>query len=546
LSVIVLLGCGGAQVPPPRAGGGTVEGEAPPAGGEPASAPVASAPAAAPLVEADDQPAAPLGLAEAAWIGAAHGALHRPLLDIRRTLWFTDDPRYRDASLAVVLEIQVARDGKVQDAAFVKRSGLAFLDDAVVTLLTRLGTLPPPPAALQSDDGLTRLRWRVARQGHGCGLGEAAVVVARESLDDSLPRLVRAGKLPEAVARVRREIDAGGVPAEQAARLGRAVLAAALEELDGPGRAAAALALGQAGDPRAARVLEDLVRYRSEHTACAVQLLGALGARDAAPRLRALVTRNDGRLSVSAAAALKALGDPEAALPLVAELKASDPKRRLAALAAMAAAPHPKLHDALSAAALDSEADVRSAALRVLGALGGDAAAALLVKHARSESPPAHRAAAFEALAAMKARGRGLQTTAQDALRDRSARVRAAAFANYLRLAPAAALLEMRRALRDSDPAMLLAAVPVLADLGGGEAVAVLERILAKRSEPELKAAVAAALARVRGGRGGAAAPDTAATQRALDELAHARGAAAVTAAAKLLPVKFGCEAAKR
>jgi HEAT repeat protein len=492
------------------------------------------------MIEADDAPRALLGPAEAAWIAAAHPRLHQPLLDVRRSLRFTDDPRYSDPALAVVLELQVDREGKLRDAIFVKRSGLRYLDDAVVGLVTRLEELPPPPAALASDDGLTRLRWRVGRDSHGCGVGEAAVVVTRQSLDEVLPRLVQGGKLAEAVARVRRAIDAGGDAAEAAARLARVVLAGQLEELDGAGREVAAVALGQAGDPQAVRVLTDLVRYRSKQAACALRLLGDLGAKDAVPLLRELVKRNDGKLSALAAGTLGKLGDPGAVLALLPELKSGEVRRRVAALEAMAASPTERLIEAASAAALDPEAEVRAAALKLLGAIGTDAAAKLLVRHARSESPAAHRVAAFEALAAMKAKGRGVQNAAQDSLRDRSPQVRAAAFANYLRVAPAAALLEMRRAFRDSNPAMLLAAVPVLAQLGGKEARAVLDRIAQTRSEPELKAAVAAALVRLEGG-GAATRPDAAAVQRTLDELAHARGQAVISAAAKLMPVKHAC-----
>lgn len=381
-------------------------------------------------------PRADEGGLEAEWIGAVHDLIHgaRAIDLVRGDLRASATPG--GAPREVRLEIRVEPDGRIDDVVLHAGSGVDAADERARSVFTRLAALPAPDPALHSDDGLTRLRWRLAPDQQGCGEADARVVRVLDPTDETLARLLRAGRHAEAAARLLGEIDLGALPETQARRLAREVLAVAAEADADPGlRSAALFALARAGDRRAVPALRRLVRAAAPETGCAAGLLAELRARAAIPDLEAALRRNDPTSNVALAVALKSLGNPEAATALLPALRDPRPAARLAALRAMAAVPSTTQTGGVVPLLADPVPMVRLTAVRLLGVIGGTAAAASLVRHAGHPSAR-DRAAAVRALGAARSRGSAARWAIEAALNDDSQVVRTAATGALARIAP--------------------------------------------------------------------------------------------------------------
>ena len=511
-------------------------------------------------LEIDRSPRAGLGEIEAEWIAAVHETIHgsRAIDQVRGGLRVASPA---DGSpLQVLVEILVEPDGRIEDVRLRQATADDVVDQRARSIFARLIALPAPPPALQSDDGLTRLHWRLAREQRGCGEADARVVRLLDPRDEALARLIRHGRHAEAAARLLAEIDRGAVPETQARRLARQILlVAAAGDADPGARLSALLAVARAGDRRAIPALRRLLRAGTNDAACAAGLLADLGATEAIGDLEAALRRNDPATNAPLVMALRALGKPEAATILLPALRDPRPAARLAALHAMAAVPSTTQTGGVVALLADPVPKVRVAAVRVLGIIGGTAAAASLVRHT-GHARPQDRAAALHALGVSRHRGPAARWAAAAALNDGSLEVRAAALATLVRIDPDAAMAEINRAFKESTPAKLLATAPVLGEVGGAAARSVLERILRVRREPALRAAASAALGRItaelartprariaRGARAAApaAAPersaDQAAARVALLEIAAANRPQRLVLAARQLPVRHSC-----
>ncbi|MBI5482196.1 MAG: TonB family protein [Deltaproteobacteria bacterium] len=511
------------------------------------------------LVEVDRAARAALGAVEADWIDGVHEQIHAPWsLDVVPGL-LGGDPRLHAPEIQVRLEITVEPDGRIDDVTLLERSQVTYLDERARATFANLGSLPPPPLALHSDDGLTRLHWRLARDSRGCGAGEARVRRVLDPLDAALTRLVRSGRVGEAATRLADEIEGGADPDTQVRRLAREILYSAAEtHTDMGARAAAVLALGRSGDRRAVPLLARLLRFANRDSACAAGLLADLDARETIPTLEAALRRNHPATNAQVALALKSLGRPEAASLLAPALRDRHPEARLAALQAMAAVPSTTQTGAVVALLADPFVEVRLAAIRLLGDIGGAAAAASLVRHL-AQPNPAERAAALDALGRAGQHGAAVRWATVAALHDDSVEVRAAAMAALVRVAPDGAMNEIYRGFKESSPAVLLAAAPALGEVGGPDARDVLTKILRVRQDPRLRAAAAAALEHhnetprakrrvvrapelvvaVSAGRG----LDAVAARSALDALTAAHAERRIALAARQLPLRHACTA---
>jgi hypothetical protein len=442
-----------------------------------------------------DPPRSPRGGDEAGWIAAVHDVIHGArAIDLVR-----GDLREAGAPRRVGLEIRVEPDGRIEDVVIAEPSAVESADDRARAIFTRVGALPAPPAPLHSDDGVTRLRWRLAPEQRGCGEEDARVVRVLDPTDETLARLLRAGRHAEAATRLLGEIDRGALPETQARRLAREVLAVAAEsDADASARTAALLALARAGDRRAVPGLLLLLRVAAPEAACAAALLAALRAREAIPDLEAALRRNDPATNVPLALALRALGNPEAATVLLPALRDPRPDARLAALRAMAALPSTAQTGGVAALLADRLPAVRHQAARVLGLIGGSGAAASLVHHAAHASA-ADRAAAVRALGVARSGGPAARWAIEAALRDHAPEVRAAARAAFARITPTG----------DGRP---------LAQRASGAGVGA----PASRAAPERSA-------------------DQASARAALLEIAAARGPQRLQLAARQLPARHAC-----
>ncbi|MDQ3367633.1 MAG: TonB C-terminal domain-containing protein, partial [Myxococcota bacterium] len=135
-------------------------------------------------------------------------------------------------TLASVVELAVQRDGTLADVRLVTGSGTGDFDVAVFDVLADV-TLPPPPAALESDDELVHLRWQFARDRRQAGPATAQVVLVELPLLVTVERALAQDQLERAARRVVRSRADDPDRLVAAERVMIAVLRAALASSDG-------------------------------------------------------------------------------------------------------------------------------------------------------------------------------------------------------------------------------------------------------------------------------------------------------------------------
>jgi HEAT repeat protein len=215
---------------------------------------------------------------------------------------------------------------------------------------------------------------------------------------------------------------------------------------------------------RDARVVAELRAVAGSGSASdrrlAADLLGRLGAHDAAPELHRLATDPDPRVRLAALGSLKALRDGGSSPPRpgAARRVPGGPPATLPAI----------VPESIAAKVLeDEDADVRAAgvALFATEALGHPDLAALVLR--LGDDPDAEvRAELAVALAGREPAGRGLEIVGR-LLDAETARERTAGLGALTRIGPPAAGLLSQRLLGDADPSVRAAAVTALAATTG-------------------------------------------------------------------------------
>ncbi|MBK8481590.1 MAG: HEAT repeat domain-containing protein [Proteobacteria bacterium] len=435
-------------------------------------------------VQRDDRPLVQLGAAEAlVKLGRPEGT---PAL---RRLAQQPDPALRLMAAQVLTGLGDAlgpstlraslRDATPSTRALVARGLAAWTAPGAVAALATLLRDGSPLVRTAAAEALARLfaarpqvlvrrgqQWVQAALERGdWAMRYAALDVARE-LDPELAAELLGWALQHGDAGLRsvaaRRLGELRPPAAKAS----ALLHAALEDRAVEVRAAAALALAEAGDAAVAPVLSALTR---DH---------------------------DPQIALSAAAQLWRAGDGSHAAALVAAARATDARVRKAAISALARLPRPEARALIVAALGDRSADVRYAAALALAGKGARPDALRELRRALS-SRHGDPLAIVRALARA---GDDPQGLLGPLARDRAAGRRAAAQrAAAELLSPAAALALLRRGAQDSDAEVRRASAHGLLRLASStpRAAAAL-RQLAGDPDPAVRVLAALALARTR------------------------------------------------
>lgn len=472
-------------------------------------------------------------------VGASYLAMVYPPL---RDAWgaFLEDCRLRlppdhalnQPSLEATAELTVDADGQLVAVTLLRASGNADFDATVQEIAGGAGPFPAPPADVRSDDGRVYLTWLFARDRRQAGVATAALRRIEWPLPRAVPALLDAGELAEAARRLARA-SAGAAGAEQAeiAALTARVLVAALREalaaedpeiqrvaIDGV-IAAAAAGAGEALRPlaRELRAIGDGA-VELPLRGAALAALGAIGDRDAAPLLLAILDKDQGHnveLSGAAARALVALGQgAEVATRLRGWLASGERARLGGALWALARAAVPGLEAEVGKLVTHKDVAIRAAACAALGArltAGGDATAWKALRKGLDDRDAQVRAACAAGAADAAAAGvksRPAYWRLVELLRDKDERVRAGAVRAALLLEPVKVTQELTPLNKEKSAAVLAALAtglgarpgavePRLLKLAGHGDVGVRAaavRALAARADAPSRAAAAAAI----------------------------------------------------
>lgn len=180
------------------------------------------------------------------YIRAVHGRLHgRWTEDFVKVVAATRpaDHALNNTSRKVVLTLSIRWDGTVAELAVKKTSGSPEFDRAALDVTRKAAPFPLPSQEVLSDDSYAHLEWTFARDHRACA-ADARLWRVDDPLDISLPRLLMANKVAEALRRVSESSkDTGDVGLDRFARLylGRTAPDPVLN-------VAASLALADAGD----------------------------------------------------------------------------------------------------------------------------------------------------------------------------------------------------------------------------------------------------------------------------------------------------------
>lgn len=237
-------------------------------------------------------------------------------------------------------------------------------------------------------------------------------------------------------------------------------------------RRAAVTALARIRDSRAVPALIDVLRD-PELLPLVAGALGGIADPRAFDPLVELLGHEVAAVRQAAIAALLALRHPESERRVLALLDDPDPRRReAAAKLAPRLAPHTGV-EPLRRACVDAIESVRRAAVTALARLDDPRALPIVLDTFRDGAPPV-RAAAARALADVRSTSPGIALALLDGLGDPDAWVRyfaARALGHRRAVGAVAALARLIR--EDPAPHVSIAAAEALADIGGGDALAV-------------------------------------------------------------------------
>ncbi|HET6149384.1 MAG TPA: HEAT repeat domain-containing protein [Polyangia bacterium] len=370
-----------------------------------------------------------------------------------------NDPA-RTASVDLVL----GADGQIISIEVSKGSGFAGFDDAAREVLRDSVPFPSAAADVRSDDGQVHLRWIFARDQRRCS--QVTVIHTEEPLAVAIPKLVRAGRGPEALRRLRVAREGGAALEAHLTALATPWLKATIDLPHATVEVADMLAT--LGDPAGVKWLKNAVK-RPELASAAGRALAA-HHEPVCPIVRGLFG-SEGKPAAglpeqhSAALALATAGEADCAPGLIALL--TNPKARV---------------------------DARVAATVALGAIttSDEARKALAEAIKEGSGPAALRAAALLA-GTRPGSGRSRVFALVGPLRDPSPELRAAAAAGIVRAGGNSNLDDLYVIFKDSDPRPATAVALELDRLRTPEATALLVRLL-KRPHVSVQLAAAHAL----------------------------------------------------
>jgi HEAT repeat protein len=321
-----------------------------------------------------------------------------------------------DASRVAEADIVIGADGKLVSATVTKGSGFAGFDDAIPEVLKDSSPFPVPPVASRSDDDRLHLHWTFARDERRC----AGVMILHvdDPLEIAIPKLMKAGRRDEIVARVVASRAGGG-------RAEPAVSALAGEWLRGAGKEA-------------------------WMTTKVAGVLAGRGDADAIAWLKVAVKKPD--QAKAAGAILSANKLP--VCPLVkADLEGANAAAQMAAAQALAGAGElacaPGLIKMLENGKL--KADVRAAAATALGPIDDDAAKTALSNAAKDEPNLTVKAAASLAQIRPMA-GRAKMIGMVRLVKEPSIEMRSAGCAGVVRAGGDSDFDDLYMLFKDTDP----------------------------------------------------------------------------------------------
>lgn len=511
LAVAVLLGLAACPKPPKKPKDGTtvtVDGEPPefPGDFDPGQ----------PLAD----PAAPdpkmFGLA---YLERVYPQLQEPwaaFLEDCRLRLPPDDP-LNSPTLEARFEIVVDNEGNLVDVTRIASSGNDDFDGVAAEIAGEAGPFGAPPAELMSDDALVRMTWLFARDRRQAGVATAQLRRIEWPLDEAVPRFLEAGNLPEAARRLGAAIaDARSEPEQvQLVTLGARIMVAVLRTgmasedpvvqriaVDGVAAAGATELLAPA-----MRELRSIADGGAEISlrGAAIAALAALGDRDAAPMIQAILERDQGGnpdLSGEAARALVALGQGELVTKLLTDWLTSG-KRELigGALQTLARGAVAKTSAQIVKHLTAKDVGVRAAACAALGPAAGarddGGVAWKALRKGLDDRDASVRAACARGSAVAAAAGatsRSAYYRAVELFKDKDERVRAGAALAALRLEPAKAESELSAFAKEKSASVLAALATGLGVQPDGKPHKKLVA-LAGHTEAKVRAAAVRALA---------------------------------------------------
>jgi hypothetical protein len=364
------------------------------------------------------EPAVMGGPNDLEYLRKIHAHVHKRWADnflalIGQNLALTDP--LNDASRVAEADIVVGADGKVVTAVVTKKSGFAGFDDAIPEVIKDSSPFPVPPVSSRSDDDKLHLHWVFARDERRCA--GVTVLHVDDPLEIAIPKLMRAGRREEIVARV------------MVARAG-----------------------GTRAEPAVSALAGEWLRGTARENWMTVKLAGVLAPRgdaDAIAWLKTAVKKPE--LAREAGALLVAAKVP--VCPLVkADLEGANATAQLAAAQALATAAEaacaPGLVKVLENGKL--KADARAAAATALGPIDDEAAKAALSAAAKDEPNLAVKAAA--SLAQIRPMsGRAKMLSMVRLLKEPSIEMRAAGCAGVVRAGGDSDFDDLYMLFRDTD-----------------------------------------------------------------------------------------------
>jgi hypothetical protein len=358
-----------------------------------------------------------------------------------------------DAARAAEADVIISAKGKLIMVTITKSSGFAGFDDAVGEVLKDAVPFPRPPVAARSDDDNLHLHWTFARDERRCS--GVAVVHVDEPLAIAIPKLMKAGRRDEIVARIA-AARGGGVPAE----------------------------------PSMTTLANEWLRGAGKQSWATVKIAGALADRGDTDALSFLKSAVSHPADARAAGAILA-ANRVAVCPLVkAALEGGAPADQLAAAQALATSGETAcaagLVKMLGNGRLKGEA--RAAAATALGPIDDDGARAALATAAKDEPNLAVKAAALLAQVRPGA-GRAKMLGMVHILKEPSIEMRTAGSAGVVRAGGDSDFDDLYMLFRDTDPRPAEATLRELDRVKGQKATEMIAKLMKRPLVPVQRAA---------------------------------------------------------
>ncbi len=389
-----------------------------------------------------------------------HGAWHENFIKTVAATYPTTHAM-NNPSRQVMLEVVIRWDGTIAEVAVKKSSGTPAFDRAAMDVVRKAAPYALPSADVVSDDTYAHLEWTFSRDHRACAAG-ARVVRKDDPLDVSLPRLMLANRVGEALRRVRDGAKEGGTAGLD--RFARLFLSRTSP--DPVLNVAASVALAQAGD-------------RSQ----VARLRTALGSRATVD----LAARGLFSLGIDVCDAVRTSLEGG---------KVSDRELALTALHAAAAAGADVTPCAASLATIVADVQqpkaLRLSAMNSLLTLAPAAARSVVISTI-DDKDPALRGAAILA-SVRKGAGRSEMYRMAPLLRDKAVEVRGAASAGMVRAGGDTALDQLYLLARETDPRPGQLVAAELAQMSTKASAAFLGTMV-KKDNPPVQVSAARALA---------------------------------------------------